>query len=493
MRVTLLKNGNRLVVSPTTTKIYDLLAHQLSFTEKRFFHGPELREAKLLRRPPFEEIDWQCFSEDHRQRLAAPFGFWHRIARTLKAAGYQVAMRDLAPPKDPERLEPDWTRLAKYDLRYGQDEYLVKLFGNPCGRFDCPPGYGKSFLMGLAAAACPKATFDIVTAAVSVARDRIYPELCTMLPDVGIVGGGLKKKDHRVMVYTADSAHHSPGTSDFLLLDECHQFGADARAARLGRWLYSRNYGLSASHDMRLDNKDLRVEGICGPIIFKIPYEQAQEHGLVVPVEVHLRLVVMDYDPCEGLDDVAKKRHGIWRNDYRNDLIAEDARSYEDEQVLITCEVLEHAIHLKQRLPEFTLMYREGSLTPADRARYAKQGLLDPREPLMDIERRQRLTRRFEQGKLRKVICTTVWNVGVDFRQLEVLIRADAGGSPINDTQIPGRTTRIFAGKKRAIIRDYLDRFNVGFNAKSTRRVKNYEVHGWQIVYPDGYKQDLLW
>ena len=76
----------------------------------------------------------------------------------------------------------------------------------------------------------------------------------------------------------------------------------------------------------------------------------------------------------------------------------------------------------------------------------------------------------------------------MNFTLLNVLNRADAGGSPIMDTQIPGRTARISAGKEVGIVRDYRDQFNTGFKRKASNRYTNYAGHGWTQVLP-GYKR----
>jgi superfamily II DNA or RNA helicase len=480
-KVTLLKSGNRLVVNPTTTRIYDLLAPKLTFTEKRFLYGEE----RFFAESNIETIDWECFGEDSKGRMAFPFGFWKRVKDRLTKAGYKVVFKDLTPHPNPEAFKPHWDRLKDYDLRHGQDQFLLKILANRCGRFDCPPGYGKSFLMGLTALLLPKANIGIVTKRVAVAKDRIYPELCGMLPSVGIVGGGKQRKGRRVMVYTAGSFHHSDGDEDILFGDECHELAADNLAHKLGRADSSRNFGLSATHDMRLDGKDLRVEGIFGPLLYEIPYEEAEEHGMVVPINILWRPVIMDMDPCEGTRDVEKKRLGIWTNNYRNDLIANDARSYDDDtQVLITTESIEHAVNLKSRLPEYKLVHMEDGMHIQDRRWYIKHGLLSPDEPILDRARRDKLTNAFERGKLKKAICTTVWNVGVSFNKLQVLIRADAGGSPIMDTQIPGRVSRIEEGKEYGIVHDYMDQFSTSFRRKALGRQKSYESNGWEQHFP---------
>jgi len=489
-KILLLKNGNRLVVNPTNERIYDILTPVLTFEEQEFLRGWELREAINHDQPRVRFTSWECFGLDHKKRLVTAFGFWRKIYDALKANGYKVRMKDTDPHPDPSVYQPEYERLKMFGVKLKQDqpEFLDALFSNPCGRFSCPPGFGKSFMISVVGLLCPRARIDVVSKNVAVIRDRIYPELCQMLPDVGIVGGGKRRKGRRVMCYTIDSAHHADGTADIMFGDECHQFGADRAAYRSGRtWGRSRNFGLSASHDMRLDGKDLRVEGIFGPIIHEVPYQQSQEAGVVAPIRVLWTSCSMDWDPCEGeIDSTEKKRHGIWQNDYRNDLIATDARLYDkDTQVLIPCETIRHAVHLKARLPEFQMVYREDGMKPRDRKRYILDNLISRNEPSMTSDRRSQLTSAFEQGRLKKAIVTTVWNVGVDFRQLGVLLRADGGGSPINNTQIPGRLSRTFDGKEVGILHDYMDEFNRGFRTKARRREKDYDGHGWEQQFPD--------
>jgi len=345
-------------------------------------------------------------------------------------------------------------------------------------------------MIGITAALLPRARIDVVTRRVAVLRDRIYPELVQMVGDVGIVGGGKKILNKRVMCYTVGSMHHAKADADILVGDEVHELSADQSAAELVRWQNSRNYGLSASHDMRYDNKDLRMHGVFGPVVFSVDYQQAMDAGMVVPIRVEWTPVVMDYDPCGSKEDVEKKRSGFWTNDYRNHMIAADAHKYdEDTQVLITVETLQHAMNLKKLLPEFTLVYMDGGLSSADRAKYVKQGLCSSNEPSMDLKRKMRLTKDFEKGKLKKVICTTVWNVGVSFNNLAVLIRADGGGSEINAIQIPGRVSRTAKGKECGVVHDYLDQFNWGYNLRARNRAKSYARNQWEQVFP---RQSML-
>ena len=334
----------------------------------------------------------------------------------------------------------------------------------------------------------PQARIHVVAKNVEVLRTRIYPELVSMLPDIGMCGGGKHNTPahHRIMLFTADSLHHSDGKADIMIGDESHQLCADRAAARLAIYDDSRNYGLSATHDMRLDGKDMRAEAIFGPILHTITYQEAQAHQMVVPIEVHWSDVHMDRDPAEDIEDpVKRKKICYWRNDTRNQIIADRVRTFgPDVQVLITTEVIEHALALKQLLPEYELVYSENGIDPGSKLYFVNQGLMSRDDEPLTLERRRRITQDFERGTCKKVICTTVFNVGVSFNHLAVLCRADGGGSPVGDTQIPGRASRIDEGKEKALILDFKDQFSQGCKVRAGKRRNNYLQHGWVQVDP---------
>jgi superfamily II DNA or RNA helicase len=460
-----------------------VLDKALTYTKREFLYGLDRKRALADGRPPLQLVDLACYTLDHKQRVACAYGFYPRIRKLLRELGHEVNLSNLAPHPHPEIFEPDWSNVLSFtELRYRQQEFLELLINKDQGRFDCPPGFGKTMLIALAARLFPKAKIDITAVSADVCRN-ICSELETALPNVGLIGGGKKQKGHRVTVYVAKSLCHSPADADILFGDECHQLPCDSYIEHLTRYRYARKYGMSATHDMRLDGQDMRVESVFGPIIMQLSYQEGEENKLVVPIRVEWTDVEMDYDPCAGMDQVEKLRHGIWRNDYRNSLIAADARQHRaDEQVLIVVNTIDHAVHLKQVLPEFTLVYAENGLDAIHRRRYTKWGLIPENEPLMTLERRSKLRVKFESGELKKVIATGVWSTGVDFRQLEVLIRADASGSPTLDTQLPGRISRLSAetGKNCGILRDYRDQFNKTFAQRAKRREANYAANGWE-------------
>jgi superfamily II DNA or RNA helicase len=502
--VTLLRSGNRLVVRPTTPEVHDLLAPLLTYVETKHHHGQEAGRRRRLNLSPVEEITWECYGLDHRDRIGTSFGFADLITAALTRRGHAVTLRyasaeeaDLAAERDRTVYRPNWAALDEltaggFEFLYKQREALELLAARECGRFDCPTGWGKGTLIMLACKVFNRAKIAVVSKNGAVIDQRLYPELAANLPSVGVVGGGRRVKGRRVTCYYADSLHHADGDEDFVFVDEGHQACADYFAASLARFDHARMFGFSASWDMRLDNKDLRAMAMFGPIRLSIPYQEAVDHGLVLPIEIFWDDVVTDLNPCAGVDRRFKSQlneDGIWTHDYRNEVVAAAARSYKDDaQTLITVTTLEHALHLRRHLPDYEIVYAGESQTPQRLRYFRDQGLLYDGFSLMTPERRQRLTRQYSRGKLRKVIVTTCWNAGVDFRHLEVLVRADAGGSPINDVQLPGRNSRHHreAGRKSVgIVRDFLDQFDSGFHQKAKKREKTYHQMGWTQHYPD--------
>lgn len=483
--VTVLKSGNTIAVDPTTPAVAALLKPQLSFVERQFLFGREKFEAGGQK---IRLIPTDVYTLDHKKRIVTSAGFAQRVRGALRAAGYQVSFRDLEPHPNPKAYEPDWSELSKYTLRHRQDEVLAKMTSHPCGRIDCPPGFGKTTCVAFLAKACRKARIHVVTKRVPVLHKRIYPELCSMLPDVGIMcSAKTRNTGARVLCVSAGMLHKTNPDVDYLIADEVHELAADSYAYQVPRYRHSRNFGLSASHDMRLDGKDLVLEGLFGPVILRVTYEEACGQDMVVPIRIVWTAVHAHVNPCEGLEDVDKMREGVWANDARNALIARDAKSYADDvQVLITVATLEHAVNLKRLLPDYTLVYRPGQDNNDEVSRYVRKGYLPAEEPEMTEERFSSVTEAFSKGKLKKAIATTVWNVGVDFRGLSVLIRADAGGPGDRDIQIPGRVSRLSDGKDSAVVHDYMDQFDRGFRQKAAGRQSNYALQGFEQVFPEG-------
>lgn len=337
----------------------------------------------------------------------------------------------------------------------------------------------------------PRAKFDIIVKPTDVAA-RIVRQLTRTIPNVGQVGKGKLRKGDRVTVYSAMSAHRAQNSdADFLIGDEIHQLMTSEIARSMAQsWRFTRNFGLTATPDGRLDGAHAQLELFFGPKIFELSYQEAMELGLVVPIHVRWIPIRLTHNPAENRSGITAQRWGIWRNQDRNREIAEDVRrNYPDPntQILILTATVEHAIMLWQFLPEFALCHGE-SITDDDIERYKRNNLLPQNFVPVDSARREYLRDNFSAGTIKRVIATDVWSTGVDFAQLQVLYRADARESSILDTQGPCRVSRVSpeTGKSYGEVVDCCDFWDRSFKRKSESRKRNYQAHGWTQDWPTG-------
>ncbi len=424
-------------------------------------------------------------------KLITCYGYIPRIKEVMARAGIPLDIQDLTPDdkNSPGAYEPFWDDMRdRMEFRVRQEDCVRAVSEHEGGIINAPPAFGKSHLIAAICMLYPRAKIHIVIKRRDLV-ERTVRMLRGVLPAVGQVGGG-KYEYARVTVFTAASLHKSDGEADFLICDEVHELMAPKYSDALARrYKFTRNFGFTATPEGRGDNADAKLEYLFGPQIFELSWQDATDLGLIVPIQVRWIPIWASnsVNPARGRTGVSKKRWGIWRHDERNGLIARAVQGHgAEDQVLILVETIEHAVHLWQWLPEYELCY--DTIEMEDFDRYQRNGMLpDGYEP-MTVERRSALRIAFENYEVRKVIATDVWSTGVSFERLAVLVRADARGSEIMDTQAPGRVARIHqeSGKEMGIVYDCRDHFDEGFRNKSQGRYRNYTKKGWEQVDAPG-------
>lgn len=485
------RDGHLLSVLTLTPRICQVLEEQLSYTRVVQLRGEAAMRAKShVRCEPIACFEYRK-DPDHilPTRLVTGSGFLTKIAAALREAGYRPLLKDVGERPRPKAFKEYWDRLDRTGWRWGQRECVQKIARRQCGRIACPPGYGKSFLIRQMCRLWPHARIGVTTHAVDVV-EQLHEDLSAFLPNVGLICGRRKLRGDRITVYSGKSLHRIDGPLDVLFVDESHEWATDDYLRRLAmpELKYARKYGFSATQKERPDEAHFELEGPFGPMIVEISYQEGVEHGCVVPIEVRWHDVEMTADPVgDSVGPATRERYGLWRNLIRNEIIQAAAREFGNEhQVLISVDTVEHAVFLKELLPEYTLCYSSAGLEPQEREWYVQQGLIKEDEPEMTPARRRQLKSAFERGELKKVIATTVWKRGVDFQLLSTLIRADGKNSPVSDYQIPGRTSRICAeaGKKMGMVLDFKDQFNGSFKRRAQDRRRNYKSRGWTQIDP---------
>jgi len=435
----------------------------------------------------------RLFQYDEQGLLVTQHGFLSKLRNVLTTQGYTCEVIDCNEPKAANIYESDWDSVfEKFNFRPQQDVCLSQIDMHDGGIIDAITAFGKMYILAMVCALYRNAKIDIV-----VSRKDVAESICRLVTkyvsDVGRVGGGKKKKG-RVTVYTAKSLHHSDFDADIVLADEVHELVTDANAAQISRYHNARMFGFTASKETRMDNAHHRLEGLFGPTIFKIDYQTGESLGLVVPMTVQWLDVQTTVNPCKGVSNITQqKRWGIWRHDKRNQIIAEMANAYfkENKQVLILVDTVDHLLHLRKYLPEFSICCGENARVNADdrlKQTYVREGLMEPDEILMDVHRREQTRKDFESREILGVIATGVWAVGVSFDGLNVLMRADGADSETANIQLPGRVCRTDTqtGKACGILVDCMDYWDRKFKDRSYNRRRSYGTRGWTQVKSDG-------
>jgi superfamily II DNA or RNA helicase len=465
-----------------------LLAPTLTYTHRHFLQGADrIGPDGSIRRVEFETR--RLYDLSPRYTLLTGFGCLPRLMGLLHAAGHPVRIVDCSPPKPrPKAYTVDWDLFnrkvaeKKWVWRHRQLECICNLTTAYGGIINAPPAFGKTEIIAWLAILFPWAKIAVVTKRADVAK-TIVRRLKAYLPNVGFCGGGKRPKGERVTVYIAKSMTKCDGDVDFCFYDEAHESCSDWYAEQFTRtFIHSRNFGFTATPDGRADGGSPRLEYMFGPQIFFMPWQEAEAHGMIVPVEVRWLNITLPRDPTAGYtSDVAKKRWGLWRNDPRNAAFGYAlTHGHEfDDQALCLVETIDHAVHLRKHLPHYELCYDK--MDPGF-LEYAKANDLLPEdyEPLTP-KQRDALRSGFEDGRVRRVIATDVWSTGVSFDALAILARLCGRSSEILDDQAPGRVTRTHApsGKASAIMYDAHDLWNPGAERRSKERYKRYGNKGW--------------
>ena len=291
-------------------------------------------------------------------------------------------------------------------------------------------------------------------------------------------------------VFNLRVSGHPSYFADGKLVHNCHELPTDDTSILLSRYQGCRMFGLTATPTGRSDGSDPRLEAYFGQTIFYLPYWEAAALGLVVPIRVEWSDVILDHNPAAGYEDVERKRHGIWFNAARNDIIAKDLLAVpKNDQLLVLTDTIFHAVQIYERIRnkrerEPVLVYDKIDIERFKK--YKDHGILPKDLSRMTADKKEELRRRFEAGEI-DAISTTTWEVGIDPIYLQHLFIASSFSSEIKAQQAPGRATRVNTeGKELGIVRDYRDQFDDGFRRAAGERSRIYGSMRWEQVVRRG-------
>lgn len=475
---------------PAPDDLCQELISVMSYTAVKRCSRAQQYDAVTSDRRKYQYIGTDLYTfEEPAHRLVCPVGYLSRVFRTAKKCGYVPVLQDRKfsgnPDDRPEAFDFDVARLARYfKPRAKQDECIAAIMANWYGQIAAATAFGKTKLIGALGLTYPQAEHILVVPSKEVMRTA-REHIAAYIPegDIGLVGGG-HNEPRRFSIYIINSlaARMWQVRPDFLWVDECHETVSDKWSEAImiaGR--RARIFGFSASLVARFDNAHHRLEALYGEPIFSITQKEATAANLVVPVRVNWHDVIMSRNPVAGLKtDTARKRHGIWYNKERNDLVAAVVNDYPaSTKILVIVEMVAHALELARRLPRSKICV--GGVSDRLKAQVVDAGTV-PADRIAVLEReREAVTTAFIAGDLNILIGTGTLSRGFSPDVVSVGVRADARTSSVPNIQIPGRICRLDAasGKEFAELHDFADQFDDGFKNAASVRQRDYDDLGF--------------
>ena len=358
-----------------------------------------------------------------------PCGLVERTIKVLETLGIDYEI--VEPEYEVKHLNLEWHGPDR--LRPYQEDVIIKALQKGSGVISLPTGAGKT-IIGLKlihALDCP-------TLVCVHTKELLYQwvqkvkEILGFTP--GVVGDG--HKDFRPitvgMIQTL-TRMDIPEDYNMIIIDECHHIPADTfyRVAMKCNAVY--RFGLSAT-PKREDGADIKIFAGVGEICANITAEQLIDQGYLAKP----RFIFYDV-PAMRLP------RGNWQRAYKEGIVVNETRNWliagvvndlvleDDLQVYVHVERINHGQILSSMIDCPFISGKDST------------------------DRRQRVLRDFETGRLRAMI-STLLGEGVDIPAIDAIVLAHGLKTSVGTIQKIGRALRVRPDKKEAIIVDFMDK-----------------------------------
>ena len=267
---------------------------------------------------------------------------------------------------------------------------------------------------------------------------------------------GQKVIDGDVVVATVGSIGKLPNLTRFqvLIMDEVHRAQAKQFQDFLSKTSYPIRFGFSATPNCGDKYLYAKIRQFMGSVICKIEAQELLENGVIALPKIQFIQSIS----VPTLDWPAAVYKCIIWNKNRNEQIKKLTELH-SEQTLILLHQIDHGKILNELIPDSVFV----------------SGIVSPDE-------RKEIIEKFENGEIKTIISTSVFNEGISINSIKVLIIAGGGKSKIETVQRLGRALRIKPGKKDCIIYDFFDKGNRFTEAHSEMRLNIYKKAGFKDI-----------
>lgn len=255
-------------------------------------------------------------------------------------------------------------------------------------------------------------------------------------------------------------------TFNVLIVDECHSLKADV-VRSITEKMINAEFRLGFTGTMPDNKADfLLIEGVLGPIIDKVSYQELQEAKQISDIDI--KILKIEY-PQEILHktehfDYQEEKKFLEENQFRNNAIIKIALEFvkKNQNVLILVKKISHSENLYNMLKQLI------------QSVYLINGSID-------ISERNKIRKNMEESGGNVIVATVgVYSVGISIKRLHSIIFASAGKSKIQTLQSVGRGLRLHKTKNKLHLIDICE--NLKFSEDHfKKRLKFYKTNNFTI------------
>ena len=400
------------------------------------------------------------------------------VSLLKKDKGNQVLIQDKRIPFPSPKLE------NMFGFRFNQKEKTIELLkANRSGILNAPTRYGKSVIMTNIINAFPGVKTVLAAPGVDLLPQLIetIKKYCPGREVSGIfTGSKTQYMSDDITVCSLDSLSKLDKDSvKLLIIDEVHAAVSEARSHQLCQFHNARILGFSATTEGRYSGNDCFIEGIVGPILSKITFQEAVNLGALCPIEV--KVIKIPFTPMGYKNRNAAYKNYVFQNPKFHEVIANITNNIipKDFQTLMFIDNENEAKSLQPKMND-----SEIAMDKLFANKSARADMFD----------------RLKNNELKRCICSNIYSTGVTIPDIRCVVNCCGGGGSILSVQKPGRLAEIKPNKKAGYLIDYLlvPTSNIGSSIDfmiandCKARIKVYEEKGYKIDYFDNVEDIKL-
>lgn len=264
----------------------------------------------------------------------------------------------------------------------------------------------------------------------------------------------------------ADKIRAYVRTAQMLFVDECHYAGAHGYQDVIKECQAPIRVFMSGTpYDVKDTANRMRIQGSSGGIVYNIRNEELIDMGISSHMELYMIKNVLNGGGYYNPEDYREEKQKLNSCKYRAESVYQIIKSYSHKRILVCFEHVKHGQfnyeHVQKRCKE------EGQAIDMDFT-HSK------------ATNRQAKLESFKKGRISVLFTSGILREGVNIPNLEVVILAQGGRSPISIKQFIGRGLR--KQDKPDVVRVF-DFYDAGrwIENQSKERTKTYMAEGFDV------------